>query len=405
MEAWAWILHAHGAAILTAAQRILLDEALAEDACQETLLQIRDRAAQFKGAGPNEDAAARNWIMRIACNTALHLLRQRRRARRREELQVRECAVSVELEKNDKEDLAKLVRHELAAMPEKQRRALVLHFYGGLNYAQLAEELRCGVGAARVRVHRALKQLRERLAIFGILLSAGALVALLEYASNAGGLNALLSPERIERWQALLCSSQLATINVLADGQFPWLAKTGAAAAAALLCGSVAWGAFDKKNETPQGASAAKPLQVRSDDARPAAVLRDMTRKEETRSRPNAPPHPTRSFEAALAKRSVAPKVCEDAGNIRPRLTRERLVSPVAQLQLLCTLQHELNARIAGIYRAGAPDGRGGAALTAEQREALGRAADEQAQLARLAETLAKELKGQQHVGAERVSE
>src|SRR5687768_15801406 len=83
-ESWAVILKLHGTDILNTTRRILGDAALAEDACQETLLQIRDRAGQFRGNGPDADASARNWIMRIACNTALHMLRQRKRAHKRD---------------------------------------------------------------------------------------------------------------------------------------------------------------------------------------------------------------------------------------------------------------------------------------------------------------------------------
>src|SRR5437868_15413937 len=71
-RAWSAVLNRHGVDILRASRRILGDAMSAEDACQETLLQIRDRAGQFRGRSDvhSPDATARNWIMRIACNTA-----------------------------------------------------------------------------------------------------------------------------------------------------------------------------------------------------------------------------------------------------------------------------------------------------------------------------------------------
>ncbi|MCZ7648411.1 MAG: hypothetical protein M5U26_24655 [Planctomycetota bacterium] len=47
LEAWTVLLERHGAAIQRVSRRILGDDALAEDACQETLLQLRDRAGAF----------------------------------------------------------------------------------------------------------------------------------------------------------------------------------------------------------------------------------------------------------------------------------------------------------------------------------------------------------------------
>jgi hypothetical protein len=63
-EAWGALLEEHGAEILRVSRRILNDAALAEDACQETLLQLRDLAGAFNASGENSDKAARVWILR-----------------------------------------------------------------------------------------------------------------------------------------------------------------------------------------------------------------------------------------------------------------------------------------------------------------------------------------------------
>ncbi|MHC4938152.1 MAG: sigma-70 family RNA polymerase sigma factor [Planctomycetota bacterium] len=51
----------------------------------------------------------------------------------------------------------------LALLDEEERAAVVLRFLHGLSYEEIAHVLGCKEGAARVRVHRALKQLRTRL--------------------------------------------------------------------------------------------------------------------------------------------------------------------------------------------------------------------------------------------------
>src|SRR3954464_14563265 len=87
-EAWEALIVQCGPDIQRVTRRILGDAALAEDACQETLLQIRNHAGAFRAPATEEAAqlAARIWVMRIATNSALSLLRSRSRALRREEI-------------------------------------------------------------------------------------------------------------------------------------------------------------------------------------------------------------------------------------------------------------------------------------------------------------------------------
>jgi len=56
---------------------------------------------------------------------------------------------------------AALVRLALARLPDEKREVLVLSRFQGLQYEQIAELLDCEVGAVKVRVHRALRSLRE----------------------------------------------------------------------------------------------------------------------------------------------------------------------------------------------------------------------------------------------------
>ena len=62
------------AELLEAVPGLIAQGASAEDACQETLLLLRDRADQFKDSSDNADFIARSWILRIACNVARFVL-------------------------------------------------------------------------------------------------------------------------------------------------------------------------------------------------------------------------------------------------------------------------------------------------------------------------------------------
>ncbi len=53
-----------------------------------------------------------------------------------------------------------LLRRALAKLPDEKRELLILSKYRGLKFAELGQIVGCTEGAAKVRVHRALKELR-----------------------------------------------------------------------------------------------------------------------------------------------------------------------------------------------------------------------------------------------------
>ncbi len=55
-----------------------------------------------------------------------------------------------------------LLRTALAGLPLESREVLVLSRFQNLKYEEIARILDCGVGAVKMRVHRALRELREK---------------------------------------------------------------------------------------------------------------------------------------------------------------------------------------------------------------------------------------------------
>ncbi|MCW8130563.1 MAG: sigma-70 family RNA polymerase sigma factor [Planctomycetota bacterium] len=242
-QAWEELLRLHGAQIHRVCLRILGDEALAEDACQETLLQLRDRAGLFKAGAEHPEAAARSWIMRVACNAALQMLRRRKAVRHREDKAAREETREAPdvLAQAERAEHLDAMRRELAAMPEHERMPLVLHYHAGLGYEGVAQALGCPVNTAKSRVHRGLERLRNRLALLGMILAFNGLEDLLLRgdASGAGGLEeAAAYPPGSERWQAwqrLLTSSRTSALPFYQpEGAWSTMAKLGVGAAALL---------------------------------------------------------------------------------------------------------------------------------------------------------------------------
>jgi RNA polymerase sigma-70 factor (ECF subfamily) len=61
----------------------------------------------------------------------------------------------------ERQQQAQLLQRALMQLPEDKREILVLSRFQELKYDEIARLLGCETGAAKVRVHRALQQLRE----------------------------------------------------------------------------------------------------------------------------------------------------------------------------------------------------------------------------------------------------
>jgi RNA polymerase sigma-70 factor (ECF subfamily) len=141
------------------AYRILRDEALAEDAVQEAFLGLWRSAGSFVP----ERAKASTWVLTLVHRRAVDLVRreQRRRAESLDE--------AAEPEVGSAEDDAWLrlererVQAALAQLPDPQREAIELAYYGGYTQSELAERLGQPIGTIKSRMFTGLARLRELL--------------------------------------------------------------------------------------------------------------------------------------------------------------------------------------------------------------------------------------------------
>ncbi len=162
---WSQLVIQHGPAIWSLIRGLSRGQHEAEDAYQEFWLRLPTAATGFTPAASGADGAARAWLMRVAYTTAMNRHR-RQRAERAEPLADLPAGEEAPMEDREaREVLAAQVRNAINDLPENHRRPLVLHLIGGLGYEELAADLRCSAVNARVRVHRALKRVRERLGV------------------------------------------------------------------------------------------------------------------------------------------------------------------------------------------------------------------------------------------------
>jgi RNA polymerase sigma-70 factor (ECF subfamily) len=145
------------------ALRVLRDERLAEDAVQEGFLAVWRTATAFRA----ERAKASTWILTLVHRRAVDLVRREER-RRADPL---DDATAAALASADPEpDEAAWLRFErervqsaLALLPDSQREALELAYYGGFSQAELAERLGVPLGTIKSRMFAGLARLRELL--------------------------------------------------------------------------------------------------------------------------------------------------------------------------------------------------------------------------------------------------
>jgi RNA polymerase sigma-70 factor, ECF subfamily len=139
--------------------RILRDRALAEDAVQEAFLGIWRGADRFVA----ERAKASSWILTLVHRRAVDLVRREER-RRAEPI---ESAPEPTTGSADEEAWLRLQRERVQAalrrLPDQQREALELAYFGGFTQSELADRLGEPLGTIKSRMFAGLARLRELL--------------------------------------------------------------------------------------------------------------------------------------------------------------------------------------------------------------------------------------------------
>lgn len=146
----------------TLAYRLTGNAEDARDVVQEAYLRAYRGLARFRG-----DAQFTTWLYRITANCASTMLTRRKR-HRHEELTDETPLADDDLDYSPEARAeAQLFRGELEAavgeLPPKLRAVVVLRDVYELPHEAVAAELGISETAAKVRLHRARKKLRERL--------------------------------------------------------------------------------------------------------------------------------------------------------------------------------------------------------------------------------------------------
>lgn len=148
--------------LFTLAVRLTGNEEDARDVVQDAYLRAWKGIGKFRG-----DAALSTWLYRITANCASTHLSRRRRTRTEplvpglDPAELRHEAHPEAMAETNL-DLARIAE-AVDELPPKLRAVVVLRDVYGLTHEAIAEELGISVSAAKVRLHRARKRLRDEM--------------------------------------------------------------------------------------------------------------------------------------------------------------------------------------------------------------------------------------------------
>jgi RNA polymerase sigma-70 factor (ECF subfamily) len=153
--------------------RMVRNQAVAEELAQEVFLRVYRSRESYRA-----EAKFSTWLYRIATNLAVNHARDTRHER---------AARNVYLDAADDEtgttpDVAdeglsaeesllraermKAIRSHVMALPERQRMAVLMHKYQGLDYREIGEVLKLSESATKSLLFRAYQTLRDKLKDF-----------------------------------------------------------------------------------------------------------------------------------------------------------------------------------------------------------------------------------------------
>ena len=161
-DAFAALYDAIASRVYGLIRRVIRDPGLAEEVAQETLVEIWRTAPRFD---PSRGSAA-GWIFTIAHRRAVDRVRAEQAAADRER---RTATASVPFDDVIEEVTARLEQHAvrrcLRTLTQLQRESILLAYYGGLTYREVADRLGIALPTVKTRMRDGLIRLRDCLGV------------------------------------------------------------------------------------------------------------------------------------------------------------------------------------------------------------------------------------------------
>jgi RNA polymerase sigma-70 factor (ECF subfamily) len=164
-EAMGEIYHRYVGRIFGLCRYMLGSRESAEDATSEVFLKLQRSIESYDSSIPFP-----RWLLRVAGNQCIDVLRRRQRGRRAI-VEVEDGTAVMDTPSSEpsplgaaisKEERAK-VRDAIAQLPENYRVPLVLRYYSELSYEEIAQQLEAERNNVATLIFRAKQELRRRL--------------------------------------------------------------------------------------------------------------------------------------------------------------------------------------------------------------------------------------------------
>jgi RNA polymerase sigma-70 factor (ECF subfamily) len=153
--------------------RMVHNQAVAEELAQEVFLRVYRSRQTYRA-----EAKFTTWLYRIATNLGVNHARDTKYERTAQNVyldqpdpetgttpDVADSVASVE-ETLVRDERMRAIRQHVMALPERQRNAVLMHKYQGLDYKEIGEVLKLSESATKSLLFRAYQTLRERLKDF-----------------------------------------------------------------------------------------------------------------------------------------------------------------------------------------------------------------------------------------------
>ena len=158
-NAFSELIRLHAQGVRNVIYRMCGDAQLAEDAAQETFIRAWQNLSSYR-----PQTSLRNWLYRIAVNSATDMLRKEKRIMPDDidNLHLTDERPSLESLVAHKER-ASLVQKAILALPDASRAVLVLREYEELSYQEISSTLDIPLGTVMSRLNYARKLLKTEL--------------------------------------------------------------------------------------------------------------------------------------------------------------------------------------------------------------------------------------------------
>jgi RNA polymerase sigma-70 factor (ECF subfamily) len=172
-SAFTFLVSKHNRPVIHFLYRMVHNQAVAEELAQEVFLRVYRARDSYRA-----EARFTTWLYRIATNLAVNHARDTRHERSAQTVYLdapdEETGTTPDVADDEplveerlvKDERMAAIRNHVMALPERQRMAVLMHKYQGMDYQQIGNVLKLSESATKSLLFRAYQTLREKLKEF-----------------------------------------------------------------------------------------------------------------------------------------------------------------------------------------------------------------------------------------------